>query len=76
MFFEKQERHHYTTADYTYEPLTVYQERDKHKIDAAKAKGISLIIVPCWWDETAERSSLLTQGIPIRSHSPSPFLLV
>lgn len=50
-----QERHHYMAADYTYEPLAVYQERDRVKIEKAKEKGIDLFIIPCWWDGTSER---------------------
>ena len=53
-FFAKgdfvQERHHYTTSEYTDRPLQDIKKRDAIKLQLCKDKGITLIIVPCWWD--------------------------
>ena len=53
--FEYQERHHYTSAEYADLPLDAYKARDAAKRDLARSKGISLVIVPCWWDGKEER---------------------
>ena len=53
--FLLKERHHYISTDYAYRPVSEFAERDKIKIELAKDKGITLIIVPCWWDGQDER---------------------
>ena len=42
-------------ADYTSLPLEEIRASDAIKVVMAKAKGISLIVVPCWWDGQASR---------------------
>jgi hypothetical protein len=49
------EKHHYTSTEWVYFPLHVTQQRDEMKRNLARAKGISLIIVPCWWDGKSAR---------------------
>ena len=51
----EQERHHYITSQYSYVPVQVYKDRDQTKRSLAAQKGITLIIVPCWWDGAKER---------------------
>jgi len=53
--FEYQERHHYTTTEIVQTPLEETQARDKLKKELARAKGITLIEVPCWWDGKQDR---------------------
>jgi len=51
-----QERHHYTTVDrYATRTLESVQKRDEAKKEAATQKGITLVVVPCWWDYRIER---------------------
>lgn len=50
-----QDIHHYRSADYAYQPLERYQERDEKKRILATEKGITLVLVPCWWDGRTER---------------------
>ena len=54
-FFKLKERHHYISTNYNYTPLEKIAEKDKVKEEAARAKGLTLIVVPCWWDGTVER---------------------
>jgi hypothetical protein len=37
------------------ESLEDYQERDKIKLGLAKARGITLFVIPFWWDGKIER---------------------
>lgn len=53
--FEYQEAYHYTSMDYTDQPLDTYQARDRMKMELAASRGITLIIVPFWWDGRQER---------------------
>lgn len=53
--FEFQEKHHYMSSDYTYQPLSYFTSRDQVKQRLAQAKGITLITVPYWWDGKEER---------------------
>lgn len=57
--FEYQEKHHYTSSDSAYKPLAELKDRDRKKKAAALAKGITLIIVPCWWDGGIDRFAAL-----------------
>jgi len=50
-----QERHHYVNLDWHYKPLDLIQSRDSEKLKLVKEKGITLIVVPCWWDGKEER---------------------
>jgi len=36
-------------------PLTITKERDEKKKQLAAAKGITLVIVPGWWDGLLSR---------------------
>jgi len=42
-------------APYSYEPVEKIIERDRAKQQLAKEKGITLLTIPCWWDNTKER---------------------
>jgi len=55
VFFIGQERHHYTSVEFLHVPLSAIQARDKKKVALARAKGITLITVPCWWDGQYQR---------------------
>ena len=48
--FQQQERHHYTSAQYTFHTLDNIQKRDETKRQLVQEKGITLITVPCWWN--------------------------
>jgi len=50
-----QELHHYTSVRHSYKPVEAIRERDKMKKEVAAANGITLITVPCWWDNRLER---------------------
>ena len=47
--------HHYASTDYAYEPVSTFAERDALKKNLVAAKGITLIVVPFWWDGKQER---------------------
>lgn len=50
------ERHHYTKVDhYASRTLEKVRKHDELKRDLAKQKGITLTVVPCWWDYRTER---------------------
>jgi len=51
----KQERHHYTTSDYVYKPVEDEKRRDSAKRNLVAEKGITLVVVPCWWDGKVDR---------------------
>jgi len=53
LFF--QERHHYVGSDYAYQPLSDFKSKDALKKKLAQQRGITLVIVPCWWDGSLER---------------------
>jgi len=42
-------------AEYAFQELQKIQERDNTKRIAAQEKGITLVIVPCWWDGAKEK---------------------
>ena len=42
-------------SGYTYYPTSHYAALDAQKVALAKDKGITLIVIPCWWDGTQER---------------------
>jgi len=48
--------------------LAELKEKDKKKKEVAKAKGITLVIIPCWWDGTTER--LFFTSSPSKNNSP------
>lgn len=50
-----QEAYHYTSTDYTDQPLDSYQALDRIKRELATSRGITLVIVPYWWDGKEER---------------------
>ena len=50
------ERHHYIKdTAYSNKSLESIQERDKQKQELVASHGITLVIVPCWWDTQIER---------------------
>ena len=50
-----QEKHHYSSTEYTYQPLQSYQQKDEAKRKLAAEKGLSLVTVPFWWNGNLER---------------------
>ena len=50
-----QEMHHYTHTEYSFNTLEAIHRRDAMKKEQALSKGITLIIIPCWWDRTRSR---------------------
>ena len=51
-----QERHHYVTETaYANKSLDRIVSRDKLKQKLAAEGGLTLIIVPCWWDNRIDR---------------------
>ena len=52
---DTQDKHHYASADYSYQPLQTYRTRDNAKRKLAEGKGITLLSIPCWWDGSNER---------------------
>src|SRR5258706_199203 len=50
-----QEQHHYGTTGYSNDPLAAIQQRDELKHQLVREKGITLIIVPWWWDGQEHR---------------------
>jgi hypothetical protein len=83
--FEYHEQHHYIQAAYVNKPLEEIKERDQLKLDLANHLGITLIIIPCWWDRTAESLiatikkirpdaiELTTKAEPISDEPPANF---
>ena len=53
--FEYQDIHHYRGTQYVYQPLESFKQRDQQKKELAKEKGITLVVIPCWWDGKPER---------------------
>eukprot|EP00026_Physarum_polycephalum_P000846 Phypoly_transcript_00847.p1 GENE.Phypoly_transcript_00847~~Phypoly_transcript_00847.p1 ORF type:complete len:1309 (+),score=236.62 Phypoly_transcript_00847:226-3927(+) len=52
--FEFQDAYHYVTTWYAPKKTANVQENDSMKKLAALSRGISVVVVPCWWDGTAE----------------------
>ena len=53
--FIYQEKHHFVSAAHVFVPLEAIRQRDATKKTLAAAKGISLIVIPPWWDGTIAR---------------------
>jgi len=54
--YAMKERQHYTRDNvFSIIPLAEQQGRDKMKQELTSKNGITLIIVPCWWDRQLER---------------------
>lgn len=51
--FEFQDTYHYVTTWYSNHNLPHIQQRDNFKRETTQKLGITLIIVPCWWDGSA-----------------------
>jgi len=51
-------------SGYTYYPTSHYAALDAQKVALAKDKGITLIVIPCWWDGTQERYTPLSPSHP------------
>lgn len=50
-----QEQHHYLPAEYSFDTLETYKKRDTAKRELAKAKEMTIITVPFWWDRQRDR---------------------
>ena len=50
------------SSGYTYSMLESVISKDQAKIKLARDKGITLIIVPYWWDRKRERYYLSSCG--------------
>jgi len=78
--FEYQDQHHYISTWYANDTLEGYQLRDNIKLTEMNQRGLTLIIIPCWWDHKIDslvatikhyRSDLLL-NYPISCTSPIP----
>lgn len=47
-----QEKHHYVSTELTYGASGILKRKDDVKEELAFQRGITLVIVPCWWDGT------------------------
>lgn len=47
--------HHYAEADTFGASLATVRHRDAMKLKLAQEKGITIIVIPCWWDAQLER---------------------
>ena len=54
-FATPQDVHHYSGTGYAYKELGFYQARDLKKQQLAEQRGITIVPVPFWWDDTIER---------------------
>ena len=63
-----QDQHHYLPLANSSAPLELFRERDEVKTKLAAEKGITLIVVPCWWDRSKERCSIFSTT-PLMSDS-------
>ena len=54
-FTVSQDPHHYKSAEYAFHTLEEYKKRDDTKRTLALSKGITLIIIPYWWDQSVNR---------------------
>eukprot|EP00026_Physarum_polycephalum_P001051 Phypoly_transcript_01052.p1 GENE.Phypoly_transcript_01052~~Phypoly_transcript_01052.p1 ORF type:complete len:797 (-),score=76.09 Phypoly_transcript_01052:124-2514(-) len=74
--FEFQDAYHYMTTWYYQNPQSHIKQKDNIKQSAALKHGMSLILVPCWWDGTMERllSSIVFQrpDIAFQQHIVDP----
>ena len=52
--FEYQGKQHYEDVPEIFSSVELYKYRDKEKRILCKEFGIKLIIIPYWWDTTAE----------------------
>jgi hypothetical protein len=51
--FEYHGKHHFEDVFY-FGQYNQYKTRDEEKVAACKASGITLIVVPYWWDKTRQ----------------------
>jgi hypothetical protein len=68
-FTNLQEAYHYKQTGYGYLPLTMLEDRDNMKRVQAQRQGITLLIVPFWWDKTPERFAHRTISLMFTSSS-------
>jgi hypothetical protein len=54
--FEYQDPYHYTPTWFGDRSLDVIQQRDFEKALMMKELGITLVVVPCWWDKSFSRT--------------------
>jgi len=52
--------------DYAQKNLEDIKQRDQHKLQLASEAGITVVVVPFWWDRMADR--YVSSSLP----SPSP----
>eukprot|EP00026_Physarum_polycephalum_P003234 Phypoly_transcript_03244.p1 GENE.Phypoly_transcript_03244~~Phypoly_transcript_03244.p1 ORF type:complete len:742 (+),score=88.29 Phypoly_transcript_03244:221-2446(+) len=64
--FEYQDPYHYVTTWFNHVPRTDVIRKDRAKKEIARRHGLTLVVVPCWWDET--ESSLVAT---IDFHAPN-----
>jgi len=55
LFISKEKHHYIRNTKYAYVTLEEIQRRDNLKKELTHKKGITLIIVPCWWDNQLDR---------------------
>jgi hypothetical protein len=51
--FEYYGEHHYK-GHHIYGPAHVFQARDEEKVELAKAKGVTIVGIPYWWNRSSE----------------------
>ena len=62
-FFLQEEQHYVQKPKYAAGTLEELQQRDKQKLELAKEKGITVIVVPFWWDGTLGRYAILFSSL-------------
>jgi len=48
--FEFQDMHHYASTWYNHQPRTQIEQKDTIKTSAVHSEGLTLLVIPCWWD--------------------------
>ena len=56
---QQQDLHHYMDSAFIYKPTSEVQKRDDMKKNLARAQGVTLIPIPCWWDGRENRLACL-----------------
>jgi len=58
-----QERQHFLKANEFQSSFESQQQRDQLKQELASKSGITLIVIPCWWDKQIERYCFLINDL-------------
>ena len=69
LLFFLQDKHHYVSSLVFSVTLQAAKERDDLKKELMRAKGITLITVPCWWDGKRNRYCHLSLSPALKNHS-------